>query len=403
MMTPEPLRVIRAGTSVSLNTILRNQLRMLQEMGYDILCVCDEDEWTPALREADLNVYPLGMGRRPGIGALLRWTVRFYRLLRTEQVDIVHTVNAFHGIGGRIAARLAGVPVVVQTVHNWYYLEPPSSRRARVFLRLERFAGRLSDKLLFINHDDFALATERRIVAPGKRAYIGNGIDIAAFQAKLARHDRAGARQALGIAETDRAIAMIARLEAPKDHSTLLCAFAQLQETVPEALLILAGHGLRTEEIKAEAAGLGLGERVRFLGYFADTAAVLRAADLAVLISHHEGFGRVLVEGMVAGLPVIGTNVVGIRDVIAPESTGLLVSPRDPAALAAALHRLLTDRELAERLARNGLVFALEHFDERLPAERVDVIYRELAAAKLEPSRHERRARVRGRDRARWT
>lgn len=382
----QSIRVARVGTSISLNTILRNQLVMLRKMGYDVVCVCDDDEWANCLRDADLTVLPLGMGRRPNFIQLAIWTIRFYRLLRQEPVDIVHTVNAFHGIGGRLAARLAGVPIVIQTVHNWYYLETGTRAKRKLFLTLERLAGLLSDRLLFINRDDYMVATERRIVSSDKRVYIGNGIDVADFQSQLVACDRTTARESLGLAPTDRVVVMVARLEAPKDHSTLLRAFVQLLLKVPDARLVLAGHGLRTEEVKLEAAQLGMTEQVRFLGYCHHVAPVLQAADVAILISHHEGFGRVLVEGMVAGRPVVGSDVVGIRDVVRHGETGLLVPPRNPDALAAALQRLLIDESYAEWLACAGQAFALEQFDERRSAEMVHRVYQELLISKGETS-----------------
>ena len=377
-----PPRVARVGTSVSLNTILKNQLAMLQEQGFEIVCVCDDDEWAAPLREAGYEIWPLGMGRRPGPLSLLVWTARLTIALRRRPVDVVHTVNAFHGIGGRLAARLARVPAVVQTVHNWYFLEPPTARRARVFAALERFAGRLSDRVLFINRDDFRIAAERRLVAPGKRVYIGNGIDVPALQAALAEHDRATARHELGISADRQVVAMVARLESPKDHPTLLRAFARVADELPTAHLLIAGHGLDTDAVLTLAAELGLRGRMTSLGYRRDVARILAASDVALLVSHHEGFGRVLVEAMVAGLPVVGSDVVGIRDVIRPGETGLLMPPRDPDALAAALRSLLTDDELAKRLATAGHAYALEHFDERLPARRVGDVYRALLGSK---------------------
>jgi hypothetical protein len=157
-------RVVRVATSKAMNTIMRTQIAFLRDEGLDVLCVCDDDEWTPAIRSLGVRVIPLGMGRRPGPIRALLWAVRFYVLLRRERVEIAHTHNAFHGLLGRPVAKLARVPVVVQTVHNWWYLEPENSLRARVYLVLERLAARFSDAVLFINRDDVRRAQAARIV-----------------------------------------------------------------------------------------------------------------------------------------------------------------------------------------------------------------------------------------------
>jgi glycosyltransferase involved in cell wall biosynthesis len=175
---------------------------------------------------------------------------------------------------------------------------------------------------------------------------------------------------------------MIARLEHPKDHETLLRAFASLVGQVPGAKLFLAGQGLDEKRIHRLATSLGVSEHTRFMGHVSDVSQVLKASDILVLASHCEGFGRCLIEGMVARVPVVGSDVPGIRDVISHEQTGLLVAPRDVGSLQAALRRLVFDPSLRKRLGESGHEAALRDFDEALPAQRVLDIYRALIVAK---------------------
>jgi glycosyltransferase involved in cell wall biosynthesis len=376
-VSQEP-RVLRVATSITMNTIMRTQLAYLHNAGLDVVCVCDDDEWTREIRALDVEVIPLGMGRRPGLLQALVWGARFARIVRREKPDIVHLHNAFHGFVGRPIARLVGVPVVVQTIHNWWYLEPPESLRARVYLRLERLAARFSDAVLFINHDDVRRALAGHIVDPWKIHYVGNGIDTLALDRRLTARSRADARAALELGDDDFAIAMIARLERPKDHDTLLRAFALLTADVPHAQLVLAGQGLEEERVHRLAGELGIEHATRFLGHTPDVTDVLRACDALVLASHCEGFGRCLVEGMVARLPVVGSDVPGIRDVVAHERNGLLVPAHDAGALHAELARLASDSRLRRSLGEAGRTSALRDFDELVPAERVLDLYRSL-------------------------
>jgi glycosyltransferase involved in cell wall biosynthesis len=378
----KPVRVARVATSITINTIMRTQLAAMQAAGLSVACVCDEDEWTDDVRALGVDVIPLGMGRRPNPLQALLWAARFYRILRREKVDIAHTHNAFHGLLGRPVAKLAGVPVVVQTIHNWWYLEPPSSLRARVYLLLERFAARFSDAVLFINHDDVSRAQQARIVKPERIYFIGNGIDTRALEERLSARSREDERARLGFTPLDVAILMVARLEHPKDHDTLLRAYARLAGEWPRTRLLLAGQGLEEQNVRALAESLGIADRTTFLGHVPDVSGLLKASDVLVLASHCEGFGRCLVEAMVAGLPVIGSDVPGIRDVIVNEQTGLLVPPRDVESLHSALSRLVVDASARSRLGEAGREAAVRDFDEALPAQRVLEVYRTLLAAK---------------------
>ena len=373
--------VFRVGTSITLNRVLRTQLRLLHEQGWHLHAICDEDEWTPQLRALGIAHRPLGMGRRPGPLAMLVWAVRFWRLCRSERPTVVHTHNAFHGLAGRIAARAAGVPIIVQTVHNWYYLEPGSGLRARVLLWLERLGARCSDLLLFINSEDVERARALAIAPPQKCRFIGNGIDTEALVKALAALEAHAARSALGLEPDDAVLAMIARLEPPKDHLTLLEALPAVRARLPGLRVLLAGHGLRTLTVKERALELGIEHYVTFLGHRDDVPAILAAADAVVLSSTCEGFGRCLVEAMIAGRPVVGTNVVGIRDVISHGETGLLVPLGDAGALAEALVQALTGADGVPEMVARARAVATARFDERIVATRVDRAYQDLLEA----------------------
>jgi glycosyltransferase involved in cell wall biosynthesis len=377
------LRVMRVAASVTMNTIMRTQLAFLRDAGLAIVCVCDDDEWADEVRALGVDVVPLGLGRRPNPLQAVIWGARFYRLLKQERPDIAHLHNAFHGIVGRPIARLAGVPVVVQSIHNWWYLEPESSIRARVYLALERFAGRFADAVFFLNHDDLRRATAGRIVNPDRVHFIGNGIDTGSLERRLAMVSRVEERRRLNLAPDDLAITMIARLEHPKDHDTLLRGFARLAEDAPNAKLLLAGQGLEEASIRRLASSLRIGESTRFLGHVSDVSGLLKASDCLVLTSYYEGISRCVIEGLVARLPVVGSDTVGIRDVISHERTGLLVRPRDVDELYAALSRLSSDPLARRRLGEAGHAAAMRDFDEALPAQRVLDLYQSLLAAKM--------------------
>jgi glycosyltransferase involved in cell wall biosynthesis len=354
-------------------------MQVLVEEGFEVFCVCEPDEWAERLRELGFKVWPIGMGRRPNPLQLLLWSLRFWLALRRNRVEIVHTHNAYHGIAGRLVARLAGVPIVVQTVHNWYYLQPTDSLWARLYELLERAAGNISDMVFFLNKEDYVRAEKCLLHFPaGRRRLIGNGVDVAAFQEAWERADRDAMRATLSLEADQPTLAIVARLEPPKDHLTFLRAFARLVQRVPRARALIIGYGLRRPKIELLAERLGVAGQVQFLGYRDDVPALLKASDLLVLSTTQEGFGRSLVEGMLAGLPVVASDVVGVRDVVRDGINGLLVAQGDDKALAETMEALLENRPRAAALGQAARSYAEQHFDEQPVAMRVVEAYREL-------------------------
>jgi glycosyltransferase involved in cell wall biosynthesis len=374
-------RVARVGASITLNTVLRRQMTLLREQGFEVVAVCDADEWAAEIRADGIQVWALGMGTRPTPLALLRWGVRLYLLLRRTAVDVVHFHNAFHSLIGPVAARVAGVPHVVRTVHAWYYLDEGGALRAGFYRRLERLAARCVDATLFLNREDFTRAIDDRIVEPSKRHLIGNGIDVAAFSALVAEADPVKVRRELGLESESFVVTMVARLARPKDQGQVLEVLPSIVRRHPHVRLLLAGVGPSESELRARVEALGLSDIVYFLGHRDDVPNVLSGSDASILISSREGFGRCLVESMVARVPIVASDVAGIRDVVDHERTGLLVPFGDRRALEAAVLRIIESPEVRARLTRAAYRDAIERFDESRAADRVGTIYRSLLAA----------------------
>lgn len=377
-LAPGRVRVAHVGTSLSLNLFLFNQLCFLREHGFDVTAICDDDEWAVRLREAGIPIRPLGMGRRPHPLAIPRWAAALYRSLRTEPVDIVHTHNAIQAFVARLVARAAGVPLVLHTVHGWPFHAGQHPTKYRLYVALERLAGQVTDAVFFQNQDDLRLGLERGILPAGKVRFLGNGVDIDAFDRALAAADRAATRRSLGLADDEVAIAVIARLEPPKGHDFFLAGFRRLLDSLPRARALLVGYGLDEQRVRRLVHAHGLERSARILGYRRDVAAILRASDLFALTSIKEGLPRSVVEAMLAGVPVVATDVPGNRDVVAHGETGLLVGYGDVEGLAAALLQLASDRRLRERLVAAARQRAVQRYDERVVVARLVAFYREL-------------------------
>ncbi len=158
----------------------------------------------------------------------------------------------------------------------------------------------------------------------------------------------------------------------------MIDALATVAEKRPDLVTLLAGEGPLENSLRAQCATLGLGNRVRFLGYRRDVPELLEAADIVVLPSLYEGLPLVAIEALAAGRPMVATDVDGTPEVVIHERTGLLVPPANPLALAAAIERLNADPALAIRLASDGRKFVQENFAVQRQIEQTAALYSEL-------------------------
>ncbi|BCV25475.1 glycosyltransferase family 4 protein [Gelria sp. Kuro-4] len=291
-----------------------------------------------------------------------------YGFLAGGRYDVVHTHAS---LAGRVAARLARVPVLVLTRHGLGGGRPaPAWKR-----RLNRLAAHaLTDAVIAIS-EAVAAQVQAEGVDVRQIEVVPNGIDVDEF----ARASGAAVRLELGVGGRPL-VGMVARLVPEKAPQDFIRAAALVKRRCPEAAFLLAGSGPAAGELKELASRLGLGSEFHFLGYRRDVAAVTAALDVAVLTSHREGLGLVLLEAMAAAKPVVATAVGGITEVVEPEVTGLLVPPGEPEQVAAAVERLLRDRKRAAQLGRAGQQLAWSRFSRAAMARETAAIYEELLA-----------------------
>jgi glycosyltransferase involved in cell wall biosynthesis len=215
------------------------------------------------------------------------------------------------------------------------------------------------------------------IGTPERFRVIHSGVDFAPFDADPTGREQV--RIELGIPDDALVVGTLGRLAAVKGQVDLVTAFAALDR--PRAWLLLVGDGEERPSLEAQARFLGLTERVVFAGWRQDVHRVLRAMDLFALPSLNEGMGKALVEAMYAGLPVVAAAVGGIPELVEPGRTGLLVRPRAPAELAAALASLATDPAARERLGREARLHAAGYSVTRMVSA-IEKVYEELIEEK---------------------
>ncbi|HYP68640.1 MAG TPA: glycosyltransferase family 4 protein, partial [Thiobacillaceae bacterium] len=267
-----------------------------------------------------------------------------------------------------IAARLTAIPLVVYTAHGFYFHEGMPGWKRKLFVALERYAGRFTDLLFSQSAEDAETAIAEGIAPREKVFAIGNGVDSGKFNPQ--EYDRQAVRKQLGVPQDAFVIGFVGRLVEEKGVGEFLHAAKKLAPLYPQAWFLLVGDRLASDHAPAidhelETARAALGPRLLALGLRRDIPHLMSAMDVFCLPSWREGMPRTIIEAMMMGRAVLATNIRGSREEVIAEATGLLVAARDASALARGMERLMVDPDWAKRLGQAGRARALEHFDEQ--------------------------------------
>ncbi len=319
-----------------------------------------------AAAEAGVTFVPLEQVRRPVAPVRdLRGLLELYRLFRRLRPDVVHLNSSKAGILGRLAARLARVPVCVFTAHGWAF-KAGHGRAARAYLWADRLVEPLSSTVVCVSETELRAGLEARTCRAGRSVVIPNAVEPGGPVERAPAEGR------------PVEIVSVGRLAEPKDFATLVAAFASLPSG--SARLIVLGDGPLRGRLAAQIGQLGLGGSVELAGEVDDVRPRLERADVFALSSRSEGMPLSVLEAMAAGLPVVASDVGGVHEVVADGATGRLVPPGDAAALGAALAGLVADAGERKRLGAAGRERVLERFALPPWRERHLELYRRLLA-----------------------
>ena len=327
-------------------------------------------------RKLGLPVYVIPqLGRnRPDVGDL--WGLRrLVGLVKEVRPDLVSCHSTKAGFLGRLAARLAGVPAVF-TAHGWAFSEGIPQLRRWVMLQAERLAARWAARIICVSEYDRQLALACGVGRPEQLVTVRNGVPPVDESLRARPEYGRPAR-----------LVMVARFAAQKDHALVLRALAGLGELEWE--LWLVGGGELEEKARREAESLGLGGRVRFFGVRHDVPELLAQCHVFVLASNWEGLPLTILEAMRAGLPVVASDVGGVREAVADGETGFVVPRGDEVFLRERLRLLLASPELRARMGAAGYARWRQQFTLERMLARTQAVYREV----LEASRRGRRAK----------
>jgi glycosyltransferase involved in cell wall biosynthesis len=286
----------------------------------------------------------------------LRALARLEALFAVRAFDVVHTHCAKAGAVGRVAARRADVPRIIHTFHGFPFHEFQSRPLHRAYVAIERRLGRLTSAALCVGAGVAAEAVRRELISPDRVRTIGVSVDgparllasRAAGSPAAAQQARRRARAALGLPASAVVVGAVGRLTYQKAPEDFVAALAQLGR--PDVIGTWVGGGELAARVTRQARVLPPGQ-FRLAGERSDILDILPAFDVFALPSRYEGLPTAVVEAMICGVPVVATAVNAVPDLVVPGETGLLVPPRRPALMAAAIGELLDSPALAARMA----------------------------------------------------
>ena len=299
-------------------------------------------------------------------------------------IDLLHTHSNRPNVVGRMAATLfrASRLAVVSHYHNQY---DDKWERDPAMLSLEKRLAASTHAMIAVSESVRTHVASRIGVDEGRIDVVPNGVDASAF----AGADRAAARAALGLDPSRPTVGVVGRITEQKGQEDFVEAALQLAIERPAPMFVMVGFAedaALQQRLRQRIAVFGLSDRIRFLGNRDDMANVYAALDLVVAPSRWEGFGMMLVEAMAAGRPIVAARAGAIPEIVRDGVSGLLVEPRDPAALGAAIARLLDDPARREAMGARGRIDS-ERFGWSRCVERTALVYESaLLRALAEPS-----------------
>ena len=288
------------------------------------------------------------------------------RVLREQAIDVIHTHNTQAFLDGTVGGLLAGTRTMVHTDHARSF---PDKLR---YMAAEHVMSHFVHRVVGVSEHTTTNLHRYERIPRRKLTTIANGVDGARYDVRI---DVAAKRRALGLPESGPVIGLGARFTDQKGIIYMLQALTILQRSFPDVSLVLAGEGPLEDDLRSASRELGIEAAVHFVGVRPDMAELLKVFDVYALPSVWEGLPMALLEALAAGCPIVATDVGGVPSAITHNETGLLVPPRDPGRLAAAIATVLTDASLRASLIGRGRRTFEERYSARAMARQYEALY----------------------------
>lgn len=371
------LHVIRPAAGGMKNHLLSLLTHSKKEM-FEAIVVCPNGPMADEISSLGFRVIPLDIKGELSLASDWMAVRELVSILKNKKITILHTHSSKAGFVGRIAGFLARTPVVFTTAHNSIFYEDWPLWKKVIFALAEHLLGRHTDRIITVSEALRQELLRKEILSQSRIVTIYNGI-------KTERYNSPGEREtilkSLGLPPDEQVVGTVARLASQKGIIFFLRAASMLVRDYKVNFVIVGGGPLR-QQLKLEAASMGLNQRVVFTGERRDVPSILHAFNVFVLPSLTEGFPLAILEAMAAARPVVATRVGGIPEIVQDNNTGLLVEPSDSTGLALAIATLLADRQKAVAMGQAGQARVNEKFTSTNMVFRVEEEYKKVLSAK---------------------
>ncbi|MCP6726785.1 MAG: glycosyltransferase family 4 protein [Patescibacteria group bacterium] len=356
------LQITTVDTTIQ--TFLIPHLQMFQREGYEVEVACRVTTFKEAIENAGFTLFPISFSRSMLNPQNLIAFIQIFVLMRRQKYDIVATTTPVASVLSRIAATLAGVPLIIYTVHGFHFSSNGNLLVNAFYVIIEKVASVFTDGIITTNQEDYEAAQK---LYPRDRVFFMHGVAISADffqQANVSKADRAAAQKHLGIQDNEKVVGMVAEFNPGKRHEDFFEAAQILIQERMSVKFVLVGEGRLRKRYEKLVEQKGIGGYFVFTGFREDVRPILSLCNVLVLPSIREGLPRSISEGMAMEIPVIAANVRGSKDVVQDGVNGFLVEPKNPTALAEALRRIFKNDALAQRMGKEGRRIILKRFDE---------------------------------------
>jgi glycosyltransferase involved in cell wall biosynthesis len=317
---------------------------------------------------------------------------KLVKIIRGGRFHIVHTHSSKAGVLGRVAAKLAGTPIVVHTLHSLVFHDYQPWAVNRLWWAVKKVCAPMTDHFISVSQIIVDKAVRAGVDRPEKFTTIYSGMELDWYLE--AKADPAAVRREFGIPPGAPVVGKIARLFPLKGHDELLDAAGEIVRRCPDVRFFLVGDGILQDHLRERARSLGILDNFVFAGLIPRERIpeMLSAMDVLVHTSLREGLARVLPQALAMGKPCVSFDIDGAPEVVIPGETGYLVEPGDSVALAESISKLVADPELRRRMGEAGRRVVDPAFRAETMVERISDVYRMLLVRRARKvSRFDRR------------
>lgn len=376
------------SADITLKFLLLEKLKFLRGLNYDVYATCSPGKWVESLRKEGVKIKTIGFKRKAfSPFSDITSFLRLYFYFKKEKFYIVHTHTLKPEFFGQIAAKLAGVPVIINTLHGFDFAEEDSFFKKKLVIFLETISAKCSDIVLSIANHISERAVKEKIVDAGKIKYFGRDINMQRFsQNRFDKKFVEKKKKELGMPENVKVIGIVARMVKEKGYLELFEAFNKVVSEFPNTVLLVVGplEPEKNDAITPEIVkNYGIKDKVFFVGDQEKVEEFYAIMDIFVLPTHREGLGASILEASSMEKPVIASSVGGCPEAVEDGKTGLLVPVRDIKKLTEAIIFLLKNKNIAEEMGKAGREKVFREFKQEIVFGRMEENYHKIITKKI--------------------